>query len=291
MQVSIVRSGKNNDSLPPKPRARGLSFPDALADEIVYRVVGEATNEAEREASEDIISGKLSNTRRVQLKLFRWPNENDTGLLAVLQYDFLDANPAMSCPSIGLLVHLVKNPVNWKVRDEYLLETSHHFALQRAGLIDLAGQGPHQLVIESDSGGAGTAAVNLKVFDLSPGRFEDSSMRTRGCRMRIRTATSRSWISTGPYEAMANDSVSKRRLRSQTASFSGRLLSPTLVTSGDTASTPGRSQTATECWPAPLSCGASNSGLAIRHGESSAWLAHDRFSWRQLSGTRKSWKP
>ena len=79
----------------------------------------------------------------------------------------------MSCPSIGLLVHLVRNAANWKLSNEYLLETVHHHSLQRIDLLDLTGHGVDELVIESNFGGPGTAGSSLQVFDLSHGRFEE----------------------------------------------------------------------------------------------------------------------
>jgi len=138
-----------------------ISFPDALAREKVYLVVGKRMNEAEREASQDVASMKSSNKRQLRFRLYAWPNEGDAGELAVLQYDFLGVAPALSTPSIGLLVHLVKKQANWTVEGEYLLETMHHASLQSIELRDLTGDGVKELVVESDFGGAGTVASSL----------------------------------------------------------------------------------------------------------------------------------
>ena len=173
MPVSVDRSKRIDDSWPEKPNAGELYFPDALAAGNVYAVTGDAMNEAESEASKDVITGKSSNTRQLRFQLFRWPKENDTGLLAVLQYDFPGARPAMSCPSVGLLVHLRRNNAEWAVKEQYLLETVHHHSLQGIRLLDLTGEGAHELVIESNSGGAGTAASDLLVFDLSKGHLDE----------------------------------------------------------------------------------------------------------------------
>jgi hypothetical protein len=80
----------------------------------------------------------------------------------------------MSCPSIGLPVHLVGNAGNWTPRHEYLLDTTHHFSLRRIEVLDLTGDGVDQHVIESEFGGAGTSGSSLQVFDLSRGRFDQS---------------------------------------------------------------------------------------------------------------------
>lgn len=111
--------------------------------------------------------------RQVQLKLFQWPTETSNGFLAVLQYDFSGVNPSPCCWSIGRLAHLVRSGAKLELRDEYLLQASHHLEMQRAELLNLTGNGVDALLIESDFGGAGTAGSSLQVFDLSHGRFEE----------------------------------------------------------------------------------------------------------------------
>jgi len=172
MHVSVDRSRKIDDSWPAKPKPGDIVFPDALANATVYRAIGEARNEAERCAAEDAFSRKSSSTRLVRFRLFRWPNESEAGLLAVLQYSFLDVTPAMACPSIGLLVHLSRKGESWELGDQYLLEIVHHESLQRIDLVDLGG-GAEELVIESNYGSAGMVASGLQVFDLRRGRFEE----------------------------------------------------------------------------------------------------------------------
>jgi hypothetical protein len=120
-----------------------------------------------------MITEKFSNTRQLRFRLFRWPKKDDAGLLAVLQYDFRGANPAGSCPSIGLLVHLVRSPASWAVKEQYLLDTVHQHSLQGIRLLDLTGEGADELVVESSLGGAGTSASRLHVFDLSQGRLDE----------------------------------------------------------------------------------------------------------------------
>jgi hypothetical protein len=171
MEISADRSAKKPERTRPKPGA--MFFPDALADEGVYRVVGKAMNEAEKGASEDLMTETFSHTRQVQFRLFGWPGENGAGLLAVLQYDFLGARPAMACLSIGLLAHLVKDSKDWQVHNEYLLDMMHHSSLQKIDLLDLTGRGKIELLIESDGGGAGSACSTLQVFDLNHGRFDE----------------------------------------------------------------------------------------------------------------------
>jgi len=163
MQISVLDGKRIDDSWPQQPRPSELDSPDALAKETVYRVTGKATNEAENEASAQLITGNASNTRLIRFKLFPWPNS--TGLLAVLQYKFEDAVPSMACPTLGLLVQLANVKGAWEVRDRYLLETMHHFSLKTIRMLNLSGNGD-ELVIESDFGGAETWGTNFLVFNL-----------------------------------------------------------------------------------------------------------------------------
>jgi hypothetical protein len=173
MQVFVEPGKRIDKSWPVKPKPGEIFFPDALANETVYSVAGKARNEAEQCASENLVTQKFSNTRQVRFRLFRWPNENGGGLLAIFQYGFVGASPAGSCWSIGLLVHLVKNADNWRVRNQYLLNTQHHSSLQRVEPLDLTGEGVDELVVESDFGGAGTGGSYLQVFALKNGSFEE----------------------------------------------------------------------------------------------------------------------
>jgi hypothetical protein len=165
MRISLNTGKRIDDSWPEIPRSRSLNAPDALAGENVYRVIGTASNEAEREASSQIVTGKPSGTRLVRFRLFPWPD--GTSFIAVLQYNFEDAIPPMACPSIGLLVQLTNKAGNWELRDRHLLETMHHFSLQTVRLTSL-GSGTDELVVESDFGGADTWGTNLMVFRPGP---------------------------------------------------------------------------------------------------------------------------
>jgi hypothetical protein len=142
-----------------------------MAKENVYRVIGKPTNEAEKDASGKLMTIRVSSTRSVRFQIFHWPKH--TGLLAVLQYAFEDATPSMACPSIGLLVQLAIVDGTWRARDQYLLETEHHFSVQSIRMLDLNGDGVDELFVESDFGGAETWGTNLTVFDLTQAKFEE----------------------------------------------------------------------------------------------------------------------
>ena len=160
MRISLSAGKHMDDSWPEIPRPRSLNAPDAFAGENIYRVIGNATNEAEKQAS-----GKQSSTRLIRFRLFPWPDR--VTFIAVLQYNFEDAIPPMACPSIGLLVQLTNVNGSWQVRDRFLLETTHHFSLQTVRLTSL-GSGADELVVESDFGGADTWGTNLMVFRQGP---------------------------------------------------------------------------------------------------------------------------
>jgi hypothetical protein len=179
-QISLEQGKKIDQGMkldlgaPEKLGHREIQFPDAMAGEYFYQVIGKPMNRMESGVSEDIVNVEhVSNARQVRFKVFPWPVENAAGLLAVLQYDFPDAKPPQACPSIGLLVHLVRAKANWQVHDEFLLETVHHHSMQRVEMVDLIGDGVDELVVESAWGGAGTSLSSLQVFDLSHGRLEE----------------------------------------------------------------------------------------------------------------------
>jgi hypothetical protein len=166
MRISLTAGKRVDDSWPEIPKPRALNAPDALAGESVYRVTGSAMNEAEKQASSQLITGKPSSTRLVRFRIFPWLDR--ATFIAVLQYNFEDAIPPMACPSIGLLVQLTNVAGSWEVRDRHLLETTHHFSLQTVRMTDLGGGGPDELVLESDFGGADTWGTNLMIFRPGP---------------------------------------------------------------------------------------------------------------------------
>ncbi len=163
MQISLIEGKRIDDSWPEQPKAAELDGQDALAKENVYRVVGKAMNEAEKQASAHLLNSTYSTTRLIRFQVFRWPA--GSGLLAVLQYNFEGAIPAMAYSSLGLLVKLANENGNWEVRDRYLLETNYHFALKTVRMLNLSGEND-QLVVESDFGGADTWGTNFLAFDL-----------------------------------------------------------------------------------------------------------------------------
>ena len=97
MRISLNAGKRIDDSWPEIPQPRALNAPDALAGENIYRVIGNATNEAEKQASTQIVTGKPSSTRLVRFRLFPWPDRR-ISFIAVLQYNFEDVIPADGLP-------------------------------------------------------------------------------------------------------------------------------------------------------------------------------------------------
>ncbi len=152
--MTIVRTEKRIDkSWRPDLPKPVLSFADGLRDEAVYRVSGPAANEVERCASENMETEKFSETRLVRFRMFRWPVERVHA--AVVQYDFEGANPAGSCWSIALVVSLALQGESMRVADRRLLDPMHHSSIQSVRVVEVSGDGMDDLLVESDSGGAG----------------------------------------------------------------------------------------------------------------------------------------
>ena len=170
-QISPV-AGKIIDSTwrPQNLKKNALTYPDALAREKVYRVVGKPMNETEQCAA-----GRSSRNREVRFRLYMWPGAAvpDVEWLAVMQYRFPEAPADSLCTSIPLLLHLTRAGSNWTVDKRLPLETHSHIALEGIQLLDLTGDGREELVVESDSGEVDAAASDLHVFDLSHSRFDE----------------------------------------------------------------------------------------------------------------------
>ena len=86
MSISEVVGLRIDNSWRPD-RRRNLTFPDALKEERVYHVIGDAANQTERCAAEDVVSQTISKIRVVRFQVYPWPRSNGTSdLLVVVQY-------------------------------------------------------------------------------------------------------------------------------------------------------------------------------------------------------------
>jgi hypothetical protein len=168
MQVSTV-AGKRHPGNKPRP-GELIFFPDALAGEQVYRVIGPPSGDAESCASEDVASQRKSETRELSFMTYRWPQRSD--YLVVLQYEFTGVGPAGACWSIGRLVHLVGNDAGWRIVEGIEFDTQRHGGFERIEMTSLSGHGIDELLVESNWDGAGTVGSSLFVYSLENGRFE-----------------------------------------------------------------------------------------------------------------------
>jgi hypothetical protein len=171
--VQVVVGRSINESWRPKDRRKDLFFPDALAAERVYHVSGPPVGEIERCASENMETETFFQTRELRMRLYPWPGAADSrsDVLAILQYKFLKAAPAGSCYSIARLLHVSRRMGTWHVNLSFLMDTTHHTAINRIDLVDLDGDRIEELVIESNSGGGGMVGSDLVVFSLKEGGF------------------------------------------------------------------------------------------------------------------------
>jgi len=97
-----------------------IDFPDALAGEKQYSIVGEPANATEMCAAETLLDGSVSRVRELQFKVFVLPLTHDT--VAVLQYRFAGANPGGNCWSVARLVRLSQQQNGWRVSQDRILE-------------------------------------------------------------------------------------------------------------------------------------------------------------------------
>lgn len=156
-------------------RNSDIQFPNALAGEQLYQATGKARNEVEHCASEDMLKQTFSSVREVAFRVYPWPRST-TDFAAVLQYDFSDASPALSCSSIGLITHLLRKANKLVVIEQVLLDPMHHWSLPQIRLVDLTGDGIDELVVESDGGGAEVASSTMHIYDLSRGRLNERAI-------------------------------------------------------------------------------------------------------------------
>jgi hypothetical protein len=165
--MDVVATTRRRDD---SAQHNGLTFPDAFATSDIYQVNGPANSAIEQCASADMADGKYPKSREVRLILLPWPKTR-ADVLAVVQYRFIGAHPTVSCSSIGLLAHLARRGPEFEVIEKRLVETQHHTGFAGIRMVDVTGDGIEELVVEPNSGGAGTIGTTLMVFDLSGRRF------------------------------------------------------------------------------------------------------------------------
>jgi hypothetical protein len=172
--ISLAVGRSINDSWGPTEHSKEFLFPDALATEKVYRVVGPASGRDEECAASDVMNySSFSQIREVRFQVFPWPGAADSGsLLAVLQYAFPGANPPGSCSSLARVSRVMNVRGKWRESVGFDLAITHHGSIQRIELANLAGGHSQELLVESDWGGAGVHGTNLAIFSLSLGRFD-----------------------------------------------------------------------------------------------------------------------
>ena len=173
MEIALVPGRSIDSSGTLRDQHHDLEFPDALEGEKVYRVTGPPLDKAEECLASDVLNAvaKPSAVRELRFRVFPLTLQ-ETDLLAVLQYDFLDANPPGSCTSVARLFYVTQSSGRLQVRAAHTFDTTHHVGIQRIRLLDLSGDKRPELIIQSDSGGAGAHQSDLAIFNLDSGQFD-----------------------------------------------------------------------------------------------------------------------
>jgi hypothetical protein len=145
-----------------------LRMNDAMKAEPVYYITRSVSKD-EEDAASDVAEPdkKLSETRCVRLRLFRWRSGNTKAqlLIAVLAYRFIDANPPNCCQSIGKLVALSADARH--VLDSFV-NMPHAFTMFTSIMfLDADQSGSEKLVTERDFSSPGEVGKSLMVFDLN----------------------------------------------------------------------------------------------------------------------------
>lgn len=153
MSIRVEPNRRIDSSWPLKRTPQTLYLLDALKDEKVYRVQGPAVSDAERCASENMQTEKMTDVREVRFQLYNLSGVGASKFVAVIQYVLSDASPAGACWSIGKFFLFSFQNKRLRVLDQYEVETTHHTSIQSIGFLDLKGDGVEELVVESNWGG------------------------------------------------------------------------------------------------------------------------------------------
>jgi len=148
-----------------------IDFPDALAGEKQYSIVGEPANATEMCAAETLLDSSVSRVRELQFKVFVLPLTHDT--VAVLQYRFAGANPGGNCWSVARVVRLSQQQNGWRVSQDLVLEEQHHTGFEDIEISDIDGDGFDELILDMNWGGAaGLIGSSLQIYSLRDGHLE-----------------------------------------------------------------------------------------------------------------------
>jgi hypothetical protein len=132
-----------------------------------YDVVGPVAKDEEDSAS-DITDPKrsASQERKIRMEAYRWNTGPNGGrfLVAVLSYEFVNANPPRCCHGLGKIVLLSDNADRVldtidKMPYAFTMFTSVQF-------LKGGGTGAEKLMIGADFSGVGTIGINSAIFDV-----------------------------------------------------------------------------------------------------------------------------
>jgi hypothetical protein len=103
----------------------------------------------------------------VQMQLYRWktPDGLEPLLVAVLNYSFLNANPARCCVAIGEV--LLLSSTADRILDTLDQMPNDFTTFTSVRFLDPDGSGADKLMIAADFSGAGITGVDMAIFDVS----------------------------------------------------------------------------------------------------------------------------
>jgi len=172
ISVSPNRIQRKPAQEPSQLDALAESFKDALKQEQEYDIVGAVTKEEAEGPAADILTGRLSDSRRVRIMLFRWQSRSGdhTVLVAIVNYSFPQANPARCCTAAGKVMLL--STAGDQVLDTVDEMPNAFTTFTAVKFLDARRSGAEQLLLSVDFAGAGTIGVDTAIFDLSNGRIK-----------------------------------------------------------------------------------------------------------------------
>ncbi len=170
MRISVLPKPPAEKASPvTDPLQRVIAFEkNGLEQATEYDVVGPVAKDEEGSAG-DITNPRrpVSEDRKVRMEIYRWSTGPNGGrfLVAVLSYEFLNANPPRCCRGLGKIVLLPDNADRVldtidKMPYAFTMFTSVQF-------LKVGGTGGEKLMIGADFSGVGTIGINSAVFDVS----------------------------------------------------------------------------------------------------------------------------
>jgi hypothetical protein len=140
-----------------------IDYPDGFAQEAVYAITAPPRSKLETCAAEDLGDpAKVQTTREVRLQLFAWREI----YLAVIEYQFRGALPAMACSRLRSVFSLLPGQP-WKIIGTFHLDPTHAGPIESIQFEDLDGDGAEEALVSYVTGGLGVSYSELLVLSIA----------------------------------------------------------------------------------------------------------------------------